>query len=280
MSSHQPSREQKGPAAGRSGSGVCLLILALCPFLGGCAGFWDEVTSRDFHVRNWFIKPDPLVVLRDSTDGDKRADALRALQEPAQHGGTAEQQEMVFKLLATAAVNERHERCRLAAIQSLGRFKDERAAEALRLAYERAGSFSPEQASRIRCQALMALGQTRNPEAVDFLVQVVRQPPIDPMKGSEKEKQLALDERIAAARALGNFRQYQATEALVDVLRREKDVALRDRAHQSLQTVTGKSLPRDAKAWEEFLHQPGGGKSDVQQAGYKGFGLFQLSAPK
>ena len=35
-----------------------------------------------------FVKPDPLVVLRDSSDGDERAKALRALQEPKPNGGT------------------------------------------------------------------------------------------------------------------------------------------------------------------------------------------------
>ena len=269
MSSQRPSTKERGPTAGRFRSAACLVALAWCPWLGGCAGFWDDVTSRDFHVKDWFRKPDPLTVLRESSDGDKRVNALRALREPAQNGGSSDEQDMVLKLLAAASVNERHERCRLAAVQSLGRFQDPRAVEALKLAYERAGTFPPEQATRIRCQTLTALGQAGNADAVDFLVRVVRQPPIDPVKGSEKEKQLALDERIAAARALGNFRQYQATEALLEVLQREKDVALRDRAHESLQAATGKSLPRDAKAWEEFLHRPDAGKSDVQQAGHK-----------
>src|SRR5271165_5869464 len=55
--------------------------------LSGCASFWDDVTSRDFHVSNWWTpKPNPLVVLADSHNGDKRAEALRALREPKQFG--------------------------------------------------------------------------------------------------------------------------------------------------------------------------------------------------
>jgi hypothetical protein len=40
----------------------------------------------------------------------------------------------------------------------------------------------------------------------------------------------------------------------VKVLETEKDVALRDRAHESLVAVTGKHLPPDAKQWDALLH--------------------------
>jgi HEAT repeat protein len=266
---------------GRSGRGLRrvlgLVPFAFGPLLGGCAGFWDEVTSRDFKITEVFSKPAPLTVLQTSKDGDKRARAYAALREPAQHGGTREDQEMVLRLLTTASAEEHHVRCRLAAIEALGQFKDTRAVDALKNAYaeanNRAGNFAPEQASMVRCQVLTALGQTTNPAAVDFLVQVIRQPPSD-FKSAEKDRQQLLDERIAAARALGHFRQPQATEALLTVLRQEKDIALRDGAHESLQAATGKHLPRDAKAWEDYLHQPADGKSDVQQAQHKVLGVF------
>jgi hypothetical protein len=99
------------------------------------------------------------------------------------------------------------------------------------------------------------MGATKNPEAVPLLVRFVRQKPVE---GTEQEKRQNLDERIAAARALANFQQYQATEALVAVLQDEKDVALRDCAYDSLKTITGKDLPADAKAWEAFLHDNAG----------------------
>ncbi len=82
-----------------------------------------------------------------------------------------------------------------------------------------------------------------------------------------------MDERIAAARALGNFSEYQATEALLKVLQTEKkDQALRDRATEALQHITGKKLPDDAKAWEEALHNA----KPTQPAEKKGkwLGLF------
>jgi HEAT repeat protein len=244
---------------------ICLLPCASV----GCAGFWDDVTSRDFKFESLYTSPpDPLVVLRDSKDGNQRARALRALREPKEHGGNDQDQEMVLKILTTAAVSEHQPWVRLAAIQSLGRFRDPRAVTALKSAYELAGNalpagdvqqaafhppagYQPETVAAIRCQAIEALGQTQNPASVELLVRVLRQPPVE---GTEGERQEATDERIAAARALGNFKEYQATDALLKVLQTEKDVALRDCACQSLQNATGKKLPDDPKAWEALLH--------------------------
>src|SRR5246127_1632174 len=51
-----------------------LIGTALTAFsLSGCANFWDDVTSRDFHLGEFFHKPNPFMVLRDSDDGNRRA---------------------------------------------------------------------------------------------------------------------------------------------------------------------------------------------------------------
>src|SRR5262249_19764267 len=165
-----------------------------------------------------------------------------------------EEQEAVLKILTTAAATEKQPLCRLAAIQALGHFKDPRAVDGLSSAFYNAGNFAPETSSVIRCHAVTSLGQTGNPAAIELLTKVVREPPAE---GTDLEKQLTLDVRIAAARALSNFSHYQATESLVRVLQTDKDIALRDSANQSLQMVTGKKLPPDAKAWEEVIHDPG-----------------------
>jgi hypothetical protein len=251
------TRGQRHPASAPAARPRRLLaLLALgCLAHPGCANFWDEVTSRDFHFKEVFAqRPDPLWVIRNSPDGDKRAKALRALQEPLAHGGTADEQEVVVQVLLYAASKDTQLLCRLAAIQSLRKFKDPRAADGLKDAYYRAGSFNPETANVIRCQALEALGETGNPAAVEVLVQVLREPPVE---GPDPDRQQKLDERIAAAHALGHFKSYQATEALVGVLRTDQDVALRQRANESLQAATGKDFPPDARLWAEFFHQPG-----------------------
>jgi HEAT repeat protein len=227
-----------------------LLSLGLC----GCASFWDEVTSKDFSVSTMFNPPNPLMVLKESTDGDQRAKALAALHEPKQNGGTDQDQDFVVQVLTTAASSERQPWCRLKAIGSLGQFKDPRAVKGLEDAYYKASVFPPDTAHNIRVASITALGNTKNPDAVPILVRLVRQKPVE---GSEQEKRQNLDERIASAHALGNFSQYQATEALVAVVQSDKDIALRDCAYDSLKTITGKDFPPEPQVWAEFLHQNG-----------------------
>lgn len=253
----------------------CLWLLPLtCLGAAGCADGWDEITARDFSFKSYFAaKPDPLVVLRDSTDGNRRAKALAALREPLQTGGTQEQQDVVVKVLVAAAVQDRQPWCRHAAIASLATFKDPRVPDALRDAYYSAASFNPEIATQLRCQTLEALGNVGNPASVDFLVKVLREPPVE---GAEQDKQQKTDERISAARALAHFNHYQGTSALVGVLKTEQDVALRESAHASLVAATGRNLPADAKVWDDLL-QNTTGEPVVVQPERKLFGIVPVS---
>jgi HEAT repeat protein len=222
--------------------------------LCGCASFFDDVSSSEFNVKNWFKKPNPLVVIRDSNDGNQRAAALRSLQEPLQHGGDQQAQDVYVAILVKTASSDRDPLCRLAAIRAMGRFKDPRVVDGLQNAYYQATAFTPETNTIVRQQILTALGQIGHPAARDLLIKVVKEPPVG-AEGSEQEKQQLLDVRLTAIRALGKFKHYEATEALVHVLKTERDVAVRDRAHEALQNATGQDLPPDAVAWENFLQQ-------------------------
>jgi hypothetical protein len=237
-----------------------------CAALGGCAGWWDDVTSHDFKFKEAFRRPpDPMMVLQNDPDGDHRARALRSLREPLQSGGSAQQQDLVVATLIKSATGDAQALCRLAAIETLSTFHDPRAAEALKDAYYRAGSFNPETAGILKCRVLAALGATGQPTAVELLVKVLREPPVE---GSELDKQQKTDERIAAARALARFpKDYQVTEALLAVLRGDRDVALRNRAHESLVQITGKDLPPDGQVWDDFLHRPGGATAVAGEPG-------------
>ncbi|MHB1424554.1 MAG: HEAT repeat domain-containing protein [Gemmataceae bacterium] len=238
---------------------VGMVHFAVAAFaLSGCASFWDDVTSRDFKFQDMFKPaPDPLWVIRNSKDGDKKSKALRSLKEPLQFGGSQQEQDVIVKLLVQNAILDTQPLCRLAAIASLQHFKDARAAQALVDAYERASYFQrdrPDAVETIQEQALQALGVNGNPIGVDLLVRVLKTPPLT---GTAGDKQNDLNQRIYAARALAHFPQYQAAEALVSVLRTEQDVALRDRVTESLREITGQELPGNAEAWEEFLHKSG-----------------------
>lgn len=223
--------------------------------LTGCATTWDDITSREFRPKNWFKKADPpLVVLEKSQDGDKRAKAYAALKEPLSHGGTPEEQTRVIEVLSKGAMTDKQALCRLRAIETLGNFKDERCVEALKESYYRAGSFSPEIATLIKCQAMVSLGKHGDPKGLDLMMKVLREPSV---VGTEIDKQQKLDEKIVAARALGQFKDSsQATETLLFVLKNESDVALKNTARESLVKITKKDLPAEYDIWDAALHDP------------------------
>lgn len=245
--------------------------------LTGCGHFWEDVSRRDLTVQQKFTAlwetPDPLVVLRDSQDGDMRARALRALQEPKQHGRSDKNQDAIVNVLLTTAKSDTQPLCRLAAIQTLARFKDPRCVHGLIDSYYKATVFAPETATVIQCEALKALGATKDPAGLELLTRVVRAPK-PALDVPESEKQQERDRRLAAARSLGNFREQQASEALVHVLKTEKDVALRDGAHEALVTATGKKLPNDPRAWEHEF-DPAGHPAPPEEKKFSLTGWFQ-----
>src|SRR5262249_32425988 len=106
--------------------------------------------------------------------------------------------------------------------------------------------------STFRCEVLRGLGNNSDPAAAELLVKVLS--PVS-VEGTEEDRRMALDERIAAARALKNHPQARSTEALLLVLKNDKDVALRDCATDSLQACTGKDLPADFATWDDYLHR-------------------------
>ena len=208
-----------------------LSAVALGTGLAGCAGpgFWDDVTSRDFHFKTMFASsPPPMAVLRESTDGDARAKAILALKEPRANGGGEAEQEEAMQLLTRTAISDPQPLCRRAAIQALGRFHDPRAVPVLTQAYETAAQLPSEVAGPLQTQALAALGETKQPAAVTFLTQMAVKPM--PAEATDHDRQGVRDCRLAAVRALGNFQgSPEAAAAAGKLAESERDVALRDR---------------------------------------------------
>ena len=231
--------------------------------LAGCASFDDfNFKKMNFEV---FRDPDnPVEVIRNSKDGNLRARALACLREPQANGGSQQEQDVVVGLLVYSAANESQPWCRVAAISSLRKFKDPRAVEGLKDAYYKAGTFAPQTAAVIRGQALSGLGDTGSAAAIEVLVRVLKEPPVE---GPDEDRQQKLNERIVAARALGHFKHYEATKALVEILRTEKDPELVTPAHESLIEATGKTLPPDAQVWAEFLQNPNSAKGVAPDVG-------------
>lgn len=246
-----------GRAMGRSRwlSGAVTVAFLLS---SGCAFLDDFSWKRAFRDPRGVMEDlrdpaDPLEAVRTSKDGNLRARAIRCLKEPTSHGGSQQDQDTYVTVLNYTAANDSQVLCRMAAIDVLRQYRDPRAVDGLKDAYYRAGTFDSYAATVLRQQALAALGETKQAAAVETLVRVLREPPAE---GPDVDRQQTIDVRVAAARALGNFPQYQATTALVEVLRKEQDVALRTCAHESLQQATDRELPPDAVVWAEFLNNP------------------------
>lgn len=229
--------------------GTALLGLSL----SGCAGFWDEVTSNNFQFKHLYEQPNPFVVLEKSNDGNERARALRMLDEPRSYGGTEQDQAYVLKILGTAATRDRQFLCRVAAIESLGRFKDPRAVDSLTEAFYGSGSFAPDLALRLQVQAINSLGQVHQEKAEQFLIRLAREKPRG--EGSDQDKQQIMDVRLAAIRALGQYQDAAAVQALQGMVQ-EKDIALRDCAKESVLLASGQRPPWiDLAPVENFFNQ-------------------------
>jgi HEAT repeat protein len=249
-----------------------LAVLALSGV--GCQrDLWDDFTSRDWRLRDVGKRTDPLSVLRTSEDGDARAKAMAKLKEPILNGGSEQAQNDAVQILSDSATKDTRALCRLAAIDALGRFQDARATAALVQSYHTAGSFPLDVSNSIRVATMTSLAHKQQPEAVALIVQAATQAQaentanvqpagfikgaVKPSDNAEVEKQLARDVRLSAIRALSQSKSPQATAALIQLLG-EKDVAIRDRAHEALQAVTGrKDIPPDQKAWQQVLDKGG-----------------------
>ena len=260
-----------------------IVMVALVAAGSGCASTWETMTSRQFRDKPldaMFGTEDPLTVLRENPDGETRARAMRRLKEPAANGRPESEQDEVVQILTTAATSDPSPWVRMAAIDTLGKFRDPRAVETLAAAYYQAAGrpesapqaqtvsvsggrqvgvgadrlglqgpqgFPSDQAANIRGRALEALAHTGRPEAVEFLARVAggQELPAD-------EDPAAKDfVRQRAVAGLGQVRSKEAVHALAQVLNAEhgNDVTLTNLAHGGLVSLTGQNQPADPQAW-------------------------------
>ncbi len=121
--------------------------------------------------------------------------------------------------------------------------------------YQQRLPFTPDLNTVIRQEALAAVVATGNADSRALLIRVARSPS-GPNEASLTDRQQTQDERLTAVRGLSKYSQYDSIETLVYLLETDKDVALHDRAHESLKVATGKNLPDDARAWRELMQNP------------------------
>lgn len=218
--------------------------------LVGCTTTWDDITSRDFKVSSmWTAAPAPMTVIEKSTDGYARAKAFSKLDESSD----PQIHERQMRVLQSTAITDRDPLCRLAAIRTLGRYKDPQAAKTLSEVYLGNPGMSPENNALIRQQALTSLQNNSPTEARQLFIQAARQPSGSLTGAAQRDRMEILDERLTAIRALAKYPQPDSVETLVKLLETEKDIAIRTCAHESLKSATKRDIAADGKAWREFL---------------------------
>lgn len=228
--------------------GSMVVVVSLC----GCTPLpsWDDLTSRELGVKAlWTPPPPPLTVIEKSTDGYARAKALNKLDESSSKGDL----EKNLQILQSSAVNDRDPLCRIAALRTLGRYKEPRAGKILMDVYLSNPGMSAENNAFIRQQALTSLQAQSPAEAKKLFIDAARQPGGSLTGAAQRDRMEVLDERLTAIRALGKYPQPDAVETLVKLLETEKDTAIRKCAHESLKESTQKDIAEDGKAWREYV---------------------------
>ena len=282
---------------------LTIAVIALTPIVAtGCAsGSWDTLTSRKFRKAPFdttyhMIKPeDPMVILRADPprDGDERARAMQRLKEPLANGLSQQDQDQIIDMLGRTATSDASPVLRIAAIEALGRFQDQRASGILLIAYQKShgrpeGTPDPLQPNAIELVGGPGVPNARRPGKVSSLVpltgptgfspetvEVIRCRTVESLGRTQKPEAVQFlaalaagptrhsapegaddrEVRLAAVRGLAKCRQPEAAVALSQVLSAEsgKDTALVGRAHEGLVSLTGKKLPADPKKWDEVV---------------------------
>jgi len=195
--------------------------------LAGCASngaivdpliWWEEDDPADYQ------KYGPTPIQRIETLEDLAAGASR--MSPAEREAKATD-------LAKNLVNEPNILIRVEMVRCLGAMQTESSMAGLKSAI-----FDPE--AEVRHAAVVALGNTKNPEAVPVLADALI-------------RDRNYDVRLACATSLGEFKSAEANRALIPALD-QRDPAMRFAAVQSLKNSSDIDYRGDTDKWREFAN--------------------------
>src|SRR5580700_9269726 len=164
-----------------------LAVVGISLVAMGC-GMNDQVMRWNF--KDIGNHPDPMTVLRTSTDGDERAKAMYGLKEPKRNGGNDAVQDEAIQILTDAAINDPRALCRIAGVSALGRFEDPRATKVILVAYYGSSAFTSDQANAVRLAAMTALGHKKSPDALSLVARAAAAPAA-PVQSAKSDVHLA-----------------------------------------------------------------------------------------
>jgi HEAT repeat protein len=204
-----------------------LVVAGVAVVLGGCASAGGNA-ARGFRFRGPGVGE--LTTQTKSPDPDLRREAALALGRRRLQGESAKE---VREVLAGLLRSDSEPLVRSAAATSLGRLGGE---ESVPLLAEGLTDRSP----LVRADVCSGLGTTGAPAA------------ISPLAGA-LTLDASVDVRCASARALGNFHELAAWQALVEALGASRK-AVETAAYQALRRSTGeRRLPQEQAAWQKWL---------------------------
>jgi HEAT repeats len=214
----------------RAHSGNLLLAAALAAAaLGtGCA---DGPVPEMRYLNPWIREQWADDERRATTYHRKVAD-LATLRTQAKNLPPAERDRIAAQLAARLQ-DESSPALRAELVRTLGELPSPAAQQAVLAGLQ-------DEAGFVRMVACRSLGRQPNPESFQALAQAVA-------------NDTNLDVRVAAARELGKFRDFEAPQALRPALD-DRDPALQVAAMQSLESLTGRTNFRNSAAtWREYL---------------------------
>ncbi|QDU74944.1 putative lyase [Bremerella volcania] len=206
-------------------SPLCGILIALVLGLTGCASNGAIVDPII-----WWDKDDPADLAKYGPTPIQRIEALDDLASGAR-GMSAERRSEEAAKIAKALPEEKNEVIRVHMLRSLAKLNTPEAFAAMK-------SSIYDSAADVRREAVVALGESKNPEAIDALADVLI-------------RDRDYDVRIAAATALGQYKTQKAKEALVPALD-ARDPAMRFAAIESLRRTSNVDYQGDTAKWREF----------------------------
>jgi len=206
-------------------SPLCGILIALVLGLTGCASNGAIVDPII-----WWDKDDPADFAKYGPTPVQRIEALDDLGDSAGSMSAERRSEEAAKI-AEALPEEENEVIRVHMLRSLAKLNTPEAYAAIKSSIFDTDAY-------VRREAVVAMGDSKNPEAVDALADVLI-------------RDRDYDVRLAAATALGQFNSPKAKEALVPALD-ARDPAMRFAAIESLRKTSNVDYQGDTAKWREF----------------------------
>lgn len=206
-------------------SPLCAVLIALILGLTGCASngaIVDPIIYWD--------KEDPADLAKYGPTPVQRIEALDGIANSSRSLSPERRAEEAAKI-AKALPEEQNEVIRVHMLRCLARLNTPEAFAAIK-------SSLFDNDPYVRREAVVALGTSKNPEAVAQLADVII-------------RDRDYDVRVAAATALGEFKTPNAKEALVPALD-ARDPAMRFAAIESLRKTSNVDYQGDTAKWREF----------------------------